>query len=90
MCSMWYWDEDSDAQAVVLDSAGVRGPGPTGRAGCRYGATTGWITTGPGTGLSSVAWETPGGVITSIALGTVDGLTGQIGAVPPTAHTPNE
>src|SRR5580704_18989535 len=47
------------------------------------------MTTGPGTGSSSVAWETPGGVITSMAFGTVAGSTEQIGAVPPGAHTPN-
>ena len=40
------------------------------------------MTTGPRTGLSSVACETPAGVITSMALGTVDGSTEQIGAVP--------
>ena len=41
------------------------------------------MTTGPRVGSSSVAWETPDGVITSTAFGTVDGLTEQIGAVPP-------
>src|ERR1700722_16001919 len=47
------------------------------------------MTTGPRVGLSSVAWETPAGVITSMALGTVVGSTERIGAVPPGAHTPN-
>jgi hypothetical protein len=47
------------------------------------------MTTGPRVGLSSVACETPGGVITSMALGTVVGSTEQIGAVPPAAQTPN-
>src|SRR3954466_4703252 len=47
------------------------------------------MTTGPLAGSSSVAWETPAGVSTSIALGTVLGSTAQIGAVPPGAHTPN-
>ena len=51
---------------------------------------TGWMTTGPRVGLSSVACETPAGVITSMALGTVDGSTEQIGVVPPGAQTPNE
>ena len=54
-----------------------------------YGTVTGWMTTGPRVGLSSVAWETPAGVITSMALGTVVGSTKQIGAVPPAAQTPN-
>jgi len=36
-----------------------------------------------------VAWDTPGGVITSTALGTVPGSALQIAAVPPSAHTPN-
>src|ERR1700755_620929 len=48
------------------------------------------MTAGPGAGLSSVACETPAGVITSMALGTVDGPAEQIGAVPPVAQTPNE
>ena len=55
----------------------------------RQGTTTGWITTGPSVGSSSVAWETPGGVIVSMALGTVVGSTEQIGSVPPGAQTPN-
>ena len=54
-----------------------------------YGTVTGWMTTGPRVGSSSVACDTPGGVMTSMALGTVDGSTEQMGAVPPTAHTPN-
>src|SRR5450755_2805282 len=47
------------------------------------------MTTGPRVGLSSVAWDTPAGVMMSIALGTMAGSTVQIGLVPPTAHTPN-
>src|SRR5690348_16505104 len=47
------------------------------------------MTTGPGTGLSSVAWDTPAGVITSMALGTVAGSTAHSGAVFPAAQTPN-
>src|ERR1700761_6524749 len=47
------------------------------------------MTTGPSAGLSSAACETPAGVSTSMALGTVDGSTEQIGAVPPAAQTPN-
>src|ERR1700730_2298048 len=48
------------------------------------------MTTGPRVGSSSVAWETPAGVITSTAFGTVSGLAEQTGAVPPVAaHTPN-
>src|ERR1017187_5048212 len=47
------------------------------------------MTTGPRVGLSSVAWETPVGVSTSTAFGTVAGSTLQIGAVPPGAQTPN-
>ena len=46
------------------------------------------MTTGPRVGSSSVAWETPAGVITSTAFGTVAGSTEQTGAVPPGAHTP--
>ena len=46
------------------------------------------MTTGPGTGLSSVAWSTPVGVITSIALRHRAGATEQIGLVPPAAQTP--
>src|SRR5204863_2154632 len=44
--------------------------------------------TGPRVGSSSVAWETPAGVSTSTALGTVFGSAEQTGAVPPDAHTP--
>src|SRR5437016_9674771 len=47
------------------------------------------MTTGPRVGSSSVAWATPGGVITSIALGTLAGSTEQMGLAPPGAHTPN-
>jgi hypothetical protein len=49
---------------------------------------TPWSTTGPSVGSSSVAWETPAGVIVSTTFGTVFGSTEQIGAVPPGAHTP--
>src|SRR5512135_1947358 len=47
------------------------------------------MVTGPRVGSSSVAWETPAGVRTSMALGTVLGSAAQTGAVPPGAHTPN-
>lgn len=40
-------------------------------------------------GSSSLAWETPGGVSTSTAFGTVAGFTEQIGLLPPAAQTPN-
>ena len=53
------------------------------------GTVTGWMTTGPRVGSSSLAWETPAGVMTSTAFGTVDGPAEQTGAVPPGAHTPN-
>src|SRR4029077_7588890 len=53
------------------------------------GTVTGWMTTGPRVGSSSVACETPAGVITSTAFGTVPGSTEQIGAVPGGPHTPN-
>ena len=43
------------------------------RTGDGYGTVTGWMTTGPRVGSSSVAWETPAGVSTSTALGTVPG-----------------
>jgi hypothetical protein len=43
-----------------------------------YGTVTPCSTTGPLTGLSSVAWETPGGVMVSITSGTVPGLSAQI------------
>src|SRR5579859_3318162 len=54
-----------------------------------YGTVTGWMSTGPWVGSSSVAWETPGGVRTSMAFGTVLGSSEQILAVPRGAHTPN-
>src|SRR5215468_7360713 len=57
--------------------------------GYGQGTVTGWMTTGPRVGSSSVAWETPAGVITSTAFGTVSGSDEQTGAVPPVAHTPN-
>src|SRR5215468_1638922 len=63
-------------------------PGPPPR-GSGQGTVTGWMTTGPRVGSSSVACETPCGVITSTAFGTVPGSTWQIEAVPPGAHTPN-
>ena len=44
---------------------------------------TGWMTTGLMVGSSSVAWETPAGVITSMAFGTLLGSNEQTGAVPP-------
>src|SRR5262249_27308471 len=44
--------------------------------------------TGPVSGLSSVAWSRPAGVIVSITFGTVFGSTAQIGLFPPGAHTP--
>src|SRR5262249_8278221 len=47
------------------------------------------MTTGPRLRSSSVACETPCGVVTSMVFATASGLTGQIGAVPPGAHTPN-
>jgi hypothetical protein len=58
-------------------------------AGVAQGTVTGWITTGPRVGSSSVAWETPAGVVTSTALGTVPGSAEQMGEVPPGVHTPN-
>jgi small GTP-binding protein len=61
--------------------------GRTWRAG--YGTVTGWMTTEPAVGSSSVACDTPGGVMTSMAFGTLFGLNVQIGALPPDAHTPN-
>ena len=66
------------------------GPRPA-RAGAPrrpQGTVTGWITTAPAVGSSSVACDTPDGVMTSMALGTVAGSTEQIGLVPPAAHTP--
>src|SRR5262244_3968567 len=54
--------------------------------GSGQGTVTGWMTTGPRVGSSSVACETPCGVITSTAFGTVPGSTWQIDAVPPGAH----
>jgi hypothetical protein len=47
------------------------------------------MTTGPRVGSSSVSWDTPGGVMTSIAFGTDAGSTEQMGLVPPGAQTPN-
>src|SRR6516165_5910123 len=46
------------------------------------------MTTGPRSGFSSVACETPDGVSTSIAFGIVAGSAEQIAAVPPGAQTP--
>jgi hypothetical protein len=53
------------------------------------GTVTPCSTTGPIVGSSSVACETPEGVIVSITLGTVFGRSEQIGLVPPDAQTPN-
>ena len=47
------------------------------------------MTTGPRVGSSSVACVTPGGVMTSMALGTALGSNVQIDALPPDAQTPN-
>src|SRR5450631_491995 len=47
------------------------------------------MTTGPRVGSSSVAWDTPDGVMTSMAFGTEPGSTLQIGLMPPTGQTPN-
>ena len=47
------------------------------------------MTTGPRVGSSSLACDTPDGVMTSTALGTVVGSTVQIGLVSPGAQTPN-
>jgi hypothetical protein len=38
-------------------------------------------------GMSSEAWDTPGGVMMSMAFGTVSGSSEQIGCWPPGAHT---
>src|SRR5213083_1010543 len=65
------------------------GPAPAWPSPRGQGTVTGWMATGPRVGSSSVAWDTPGGVITSTAFGTVSGLAEQTGAVPPGAHTPN-
>src|ERR1700722_938793 len=54
-----------------------------------YGAVTPCRTTGPGTGLSSVPCETPGGVIVSITSGTVLGSSEQIASAPSTGQTPS-
>jgi hypothetical protein len=55
-----------------------------------HGTATGWMTTGPRVGSSSVACERPAGVMTSMALGTVAGSIEQIGFAAPTGQTPNE
>src|SRR5580698_6670162 len=55
----------------------------------RYGTVTPCRTTGPGTGLSSVSCETPGGVMVSITSGTKFRGYEQIGSVPPTGQTPS-
>src|ERR1700760_2812088 len=47
------------------------------------------MATAPRVGSSSVSGETPAGVSTSMAFGTMLGFTEQTGAVPPGAHTPN-
>src|SRR6185312_9232027 len=47
------------------------------------------MTTGPRVGSSSVAWDTPAGVSTSMALGTVPGSTEHTGLVPSAGQTPN-
>src|SRR5215471_5956993 len=47
------------------------------------------MTTGPRVGSSSMAWDVPGGVMTSRALGTVPGSTEQMGEGFPAAQTPN-
>src|SRR5262249_48612467 len=53
------------------------------------GTVTGWMTTGPRVGPSSVAWETPAGVITSTASVTEPGSAEHTAADPPGAQTPN-
>jgi hypothetical protein len=53
------------------------------RAGQHHGNVTPWMTTGPLSGFSSLACETPDGVITSIAFGTVAGSTEQIRLLSP-------
>lgn len=65
-------------------------PGRPVRALPRYGTVTPCNWTGPRVGSSSVAWETPAGVIVSMSCGTVPGSSEQIGEVPPGAHTPKE
>src|SRR5215469_10617526 len=54
-----------------------------------HGTVTAWMATGPLSGFSSSAWETPVGVMTSMAFGTEPGSTLQIGAGLPAAQTPN-
>src|SRR5215469_3580322 len=61
----------------------------TGYVRVRQGTVTGWMTTGPRVGSSSVDWDTPDGVMTSTAFGTEPGSNPQIGAVPLGAQTPN-
>src|SRR5690348_11475334 len=46
------------------------------------------MTTGPSVGSSSMACDTPDGVSTSTAFGTVPGSTAQIALPPPGAQTP--
>src|SRR5215831_3774221 len=47
------------------------------------------MATGPRVGSSSVPCETPSGVTTSTAFGTVPGSVEQIASAPPGAQTPN-
>src|ERR1017187_1381428 len=80
--------------ALVIVVGGVhhldrRGAAPAVPARTSHGTATPSMTTGPRGGLSSVAWDTPAGVITSPAFGTVPGSTEQVGLVLPVAQTPN-
>src|SRR5215475_656700 len=79
----------SPAQSRRALSRSIRPLCPSADDGMNQGTGTPRIVTGPSVGLSSAAWSTPGGVITSIAFGTVFGSVTQIGAVPPSEHTPN-
>ena len=63
-----------------------------GTSGGHQGMVTLWMSTGADDGFSSSAWETPFGVMTSIAFGTASGLTEQMGlpaAMASAVHTPN-
>src|ERR1039457_3860263 len=81
--------------ALAIVGGGVqhldrRGAAPAVPARTSHGTATPSMTTGPRVGLSSVAWDTPAGVITSTAFGTAPGSTEQMGLVLPVAHTAND
>jgi hypothetical protein len=78
----------ANGTAVIAGTSAASKAADNATAASDHGTVTGSMTTGPAVGSSSVAWETVGGVMTSTAFGTVDGLTEQMGEDTPGAQTP--